>query len=191
MVVNISRSRRLLALALAIETAVFLGYFSIRAGLASHYVELNTLGGFEKAVRLEPSNDRNWYSLGRYLQNNLENRDLERAISAYLKALEINPRSAETWLELASAYESKADINAAQKTFIEARRIYPASGDVSWKYENFLLRQNENVKGFLEIHRAVEADPGRALEAFLVCRHVERDLEVILDRALPPFPIAY
>ncbi len=91
MLVNISRSRILLALALAIETAVFLGYFSIRAGLASHYVELNTLGGFEKAVRLEPSNDRNWYSLGRYLQNNLENRDLERAISAYLKALEINP----------------------------------------------------------------------------------------------------
>jgi hypothetical protein len=77
--VFLSRSRRLLALAMATATAVFLGYFSIRAALANHCVELNTLEGFEKAVRLEPSNDRNWQSLGRYLQYNLDDPDLERA----------------------------------------------------------------------------------------------------------------
>ena len=189
--VSISRARRLIALALAIATAVLFGYLSIRAALASHYAELNTLEGFEKAVELEPSNDRNWYFLGRYLQFNIENPDVDRAVNAYRKALEINPRSAEIWLDLASAYETEAEIGAARKTFIEARRVYPASADVSWRYGNFLLRQNEKAEGFLEIHRAVEADPGRALEAFLVCRHVEPDLEVILDRALPPFPAAY
>jgi tetratricopeptide (TPR) repeat protein len=191
MVVNISRSRRLLALALVIATAVFLGYFGIRAAVASHYVELNTLEGFEKAIRLEPSNDRNWYSLGRYLQYNLENPDLDRAISAYRKALEINPGFAETWLDLASAYESQSNINAARKAFIEARRIYPASADVSWRYGNFLLRQNEKAEGFLEIHRAVKADTARGLEAFLLCRHVEPDLDVILDRVLSPSPAVY
>jgi tetratricopeptide (TPR) repeat protein len=191
MVVSISRSRRLIALALAIATAVLLGYLSIRAALASHYAKLNTLEGFEKAIELEPSNDRNWHSLGRYLQYNLESPDLDRATSAYRKALELNPGSVETWLDLALAYEAEPEIDAARKAFLEARRVYPASAEVSWRYGNFLLRQNENVKGFLEIHRAVEADPGRALEAFLVCRHVEPDLEVILDRALPPFPIAY
>ena len=191
MVVNISRSRRLLALALAIATAVFLGYFSIRAALAAHYLELNTLNGFEKATQLEPSNAWNWYLLGRYWQFNMENPDLDRAVNAYRKALELNPRSAEIWLDLASAYESKTDVNAARKAYLEAERVYPASADVSWSYGNFLLRQNEKMEGFVEIHRAVEADPTRGLGAFLLCRHVEPDLDVILDQVLPPNVAVY
>ena len=191
MVVNISRSRRLLALALAIATAVFLGYFSIRAALAAHYLELNTLNGFEKATQLEPSNAWNWYLLGRYWQFNMENPDLDRAVNAYRKALELNPRSAEIWLDLASAYESKTDVNAARKAYLEAERVYPASADVSWSYGNFLLRQNEKMEGFVEIHRAVEADPTRGLGAFLLCRHVEPDLDAILDQVLPPNVAVY
>lgn len=188
---HISRFTRVLVLALAVLTASFLSYFGIRAALANHYLELNTLRGFERAVELEPSNDRNWYYLGRYLQFNIENPDLDRAVSAYRKALELNPRSAEIWLDLASAYESETDITSARKALLEAKRVYPASADVSWRYGNFLLRQNERTEGFLEIHRAVEADPNRGLEAFLLCRHVEPDLDVILDRVLPPVPAIY
>ena len=191
MLVNISRSRIPLALALSIATAVFLGYFSIRAALASHYVELDTLNGFEKATQLEPSNAWNWYLLGRYWQFNMENPDLDRAVSSFRKALELNPRSAEIWLDLASAYESKTDVNAARKAYLEAERVYPASADVSWSYGNFLLRQNEKMEGFVEIHRAVEADPTRGLGAFLLCRHVEPDLDVILDQVLPPNVAVY
>jgi tetratricopeptide (TPR) repeat protein len=186
-----SRFPRLLTLALAALTAGFLSYFSIRAALANYYLGLNTLRGFEKAVELEPSNDQNWYSLGRYWQFNIENPDLERAVSAYRKALELNPRSTKIWLDLGSAYESETDLNAARKAFLEAKRVYPASADVSWRYGNFLLRQNEKTEGFLEIHRAVEADPTRGLEAFLLCRHVEPDLDVILDHVLPPVPAVY
>jgi len=76
-------------------------------------VELNTLGGFEKAVRLEHRMTEIGYSLGRYLQNNLENRD-PNARSALSQSPRINPRSAETWLELA-LHTKQGCINAAQK----------------------------------------------------------------------------
>jgi tetratricopeptide (TPR) repeat protein len=188
---HISRSTRVVILSLAFLTASFLGYLSIRAALAAHYLELNTVDGFEKATQLEPLNAWNWYSLGRYWQFNMENPDLGRAVSAYRKALELNPQSAEIWLDLASAYESETDINAARKAYLEARRVYPVSADVSWSYGNFLLRQNEKMEGFAEIHRAVEADPTRGLGAFLLCRHIEPDLDVILDQVLPPNAAVY
>ncbi len=184
-------SARLVALALAVLTAGFLSYFSIRTALAAHYLGLNTLNGFEKATQLEPSNAMNWYFLGRYWQFNFENPDLDRAVSAYRKALELDPRSANIWLDLASAYEGEADINAARTAFLNAKRVYPVSGDVAWRYGNFLLRQNELAAGFLEIRHAIEADPTRGLEAFEVLQHFESDFDSILDRGLPPIANVY
>jgi tetratricopeptide (TPR) repeat protein len=188
---QISQSTRFLVVALAALTAGFLGYYSIRAALATHYLGLNTRNGFERATRLEPSNAPNWHALGRYWQLNVENADLDRAVSAYRKALDLDPHSAEIWLDLASAYESETDINAARTAFLQAKRVYPASADVSWRYGNFLLRQNEKMEAFLEIRHAVEADPTRGLEAFLLCRHVEPDLDLILERVLPPVTSIY
>jgi tetratricopeptide (TPR) repeat protein len=188
---QISQSGRRLVVALAALTAGVLVFWGIRNALAVYYSGLGTLNGYQKATQLEPENELNWYALGRYWQFNIENPDLNLAISAYHKALALNPRSAGVWLDLASAYESENDINAARTAFLQAKRVYPASADVSWRYGNFLLRQNEKMDGFQEIHHSVEADPTRGLEAFLVCRHVEQDLDLLLDRVLPPVASIY
>jgi tetratricopeptide (TPR) repeat protein len=182
---------RQVTLALAALTAGILAYFSIRNALAAHYLGLDTRDGIEKAIRLEPSNAQNWHSLGRSWQLDMENPDLDRAVSAYRKALELDPRSASIWLDLASAYESQNDSNAARTAYLQARRFYPASAEVSWRFGNFQLRRNEQTEGFLAIHHAIEADPTRGLEAFLVCRHFEPDFDVILDRVVPPVVSVY
>jgi len=178
-------------LVLSILTGGLLGYFGICNALASHYLELNTQNSLERATALEPSNALNRLSLGRYWEFNIENTDLDRAISAYRRASELNPRSAAVWLGLASAYESKNDIDAARRAYLNAKRFYPASADASWRYGNFLLRQGEQREGFLEIHRAVETDPKRGWEAFLICRHFDPDLESILTRVVPPIASIY
>jgi len=188
---EISQSRRRVVVALAALTASFLAFYGIRSALAMHYSGLGTLDGYQKATQLEPGNALNWYALGRYWQFNIETPDLNRAVNAYHKALALNPRFAEVWLDLASADESENDINAARTEFLQAKRVYPASADVSWRYGNFLLRQNEKMEGFREIHHAVEADPTRGLEAFLVCRHVDPDLNLMLDLVLPPVTSIY
>ena len=43
--------------------------------------------------------------------------------------------------------------------FRAAQAAYPISAEVSWKYGNFLLRQDRLTEAYAEIHRAVMVDP--------------------------------
>jgi tetratricopeptide (TPR) repeat protein len=169
----------------ALAIAAYLSYFSVQTARATYYTETETLRGFERATEIEPGDARNWYLLGRYLQYSFEDANPQRAISSYIKSLEIDPRATSTWLELAATYESEGNEDAARKAFISAKRTYPLSAEVSWRYGNFLLRQGELEPAFAEIRRSVEADPGRAAEAVSRCLRVEPDANVILDRVLP------
>jgi tetratricopeptide (TPR) repeat protein len=178
-------ARGLLVLA-ALGIALVLSWFSIRNARAAHFVGMETLQGFERATQLEPGNPRNWYLLGRYWQYNLENPDTRQAIRAYQMALSLDPRSADSWLDLATAFESEGNLSAARDAYVRAKRAYPLSAEVSWRYGNFLLRQNDLQPAFAEIRRAVLADPKRGAEAFSRCMHVDPDLEFVLNRVLPP-----
>jgi tetratricopeptide (TPR) repeat protein len=169
----------------AVAVAAYLTYFSVREARATYYSETQTLFGYERATQLEPENARNWYLLGRYLQYSLEEPNPQRAISSYLTSLHLDPRATVTWLDLAATYESEGNDAAARNAFSNAKKTYPLSAEVSWRYGNFLLRQGELELAFSEIRRSVEADPNRAAEAFSRCVRVEPNADVILDRVLP------
>jgi tetratricopeptide (TPR) repeat protein len=171
--------------------ALYLGYFSVRSAWATYYTDENTRYGFERAAKIEPGDARNWFLLGKYLQYGFEEEDPGRVIASYKKALEIDPRYTAAWLELAAAYEGQNDLPAARNAYLTAKKTYPGSAEVSWRYGNFLLRQDELEPAFAEIRRAVEADPNRAAEAFSRSERVEPDAEVILNRVLPANAIVY
>ena len=156
--------------------AAGLSYSGIRNALAVHDAGLNTPQGYERATRLEPDDAANWYLLGRYWQYNLEDPDAQRAIRAYRKALSVNPHSADTWLDLGTAYESEGDIASARNSFLQAKHDYPLSPEVSWRYGNFLLRQGELDAAFAQIKHAVDVDPKRGAAAFALCMRVEPDV---------------
>jgi tetratricopeptide (TPR) repeat protein len=147
--------------------------------------------GFERAVRLEPANASNWYLLGRYWQNNMEQPDLRQAISDYRTSLYLDPHSTDAWLDLATAYDEQGDSTQARDAFLAAKRSYPLSPKVCWRYGNFLLRQGELNAAFEQIHRAVEIDPELGTEAFSRCWRVDPDLNLILDKVLVPSEETY
>ena len=186
-----SNAERKVLVAASFAVALILSYFSIRNAIAVHYAGLETAQATERAARLEPTDPRNWYLLGRYWQFNLEEPDAARAIRYYLSALSLNPASWETWLDLAAAYESEANLVAARDAFLRAKKAYPLSPEVSWRYGNFLLRQGELETAFTEMRRAVEVDPGRAAEAFSRSLRAGSSIETALDRVLPPNSEAY
>jgi hypothetical protein len=185
------QTNRLLLVAMAILFAVALSFFAIREALAAHFVSLNTRAGFETAVRLEPNDPDMWYFLGRYWQFDPVEADTARSLRAYRTSLGLNPRSVDTWLDLALAYETEGELDAARKAFLEAKHLYPVSSEVLWRYGNFLLRQNELESAFGEFHRAIEENPQLGAEAVRICRHVEPDFNRILYRVLPPKAEAY
>jgi tetratricopeptide (TPR) repeat protein len=186
-----SSAQRGMLLAVAFLTAVFLSYSSIRNAMALHYAGLETLDGLQHAISLEPADARNWYLLGRYWQFNLEDADASRAIQSYLSALSLNPGSAEILSDLATAYESEGNLAAARDAFVRARRAYPLSAEVSWRYGNFLLRRGELDSAFAEMRRSVQAEPKRGAEALSRALRAQPDIDAVLDRVLPPVAEAY
>jgi carbohydrate binding protein with CBM4/9 domain/tetratricopeptide repeat protein len=186
-----SSAARAFLVILAFLFVAGLSYSGIRNTLAVHEVDLNTPDGYERAARLEPDDSGNWYLLGRYWQYNLEDPDAQRAIRAYQTALSYDPRSADTWLDLATAYESEGDLSAARNAFLQAKRAYSLSPEVSWRYGNFLLRRGELDAAFAQIKHAVEADPKHAAAAVALGTRFEPDLNALLERVLPHTQNAY
>ena len=186
-----SNAQRAVLVAASSAVAIALSYFSIRNALAVHYSGLQTAPGYERAARLEPGDPRNWYLLGRYWQYNLTDPNATRAIRSYLSALSLNPASSEIWLDLATAYESESNLAAARDAFLNAKKVYPLSAEVSWRYGNFLLRLGELDLAFTQMRLAVEADPQRAAEAFSRSLRAGSSLETAIDRILPPIGEAY
>ncbi len=170
---------------------IFLAYFSTRAARAAHAVGLNSRSGYEQAARLEPGNARYWYLLGRFYQYDFDQPDSAAALRAFLASRSLDPLSADTLLDLATNYDEAGKISDARAAYLEAKRVYPLSAEVLWRYGNFLLRQNEIPQAFAEIRRAIELDPKRGAEAFSRCRRVVSDPNEVLDKAIPPIFESY
>ena len=66
----------------------------------------------------------------------------------------LNPRSPYYKLDLASALEMTGSNGEADSYFRAAQAAFPISAEVSWKYGNFLLRQNRLPEADAEIHRS-------------------------------------
>src|SRR5260370_12337150 len=154
-----SIAHRAALVAASSAVAFLLSYFSIRNALAVHYAGLQTAQACERSARWEPADSRNWHLLGRLWQYNLVDPDAARAIRSYLTSVSLDPASSDTWLDLASAYESEANLVAARDAFLNAKKAYPLSAEVSWQYGNFLLRQGEVDTVFLVMRLAVAAHP--------------------------------
>ncbi|HKM65917.1 MAG TPA: tetratricopeptide repeat protein [Candidatus Acidoferrum sp.] len=185
-----SLSRGLLLLG-ALVVALWLTFFGVRAGIAGREAEGNSSKELALAVWLEPGNPEYWYRLAHYQQFNLEQPDVVASVAAYQKAVELNPGYTEAWLDLGTAYELDGNIAAARDAFQHAKKTYPASAEVAWRYGNFLLREGSLPEAFAELKISLVADPRRAGAVFSRVYRADPDIDEILNNLLPPIPEAY
>ena len=156
-----SLSRGLLLIG-ATVVALWLTFFGVRAGIAGREAEGSSSKDLLLAVRLEPGNPEYWYRLAHYQQFNLEQPDVVASVVSYQKAVELNPGYTEAWLDLGTAYELDGNVAAARDAFLHAKKTYPASAEVAWRYGNFLLREGSLPEAFVELKMSLVADPRRA-----------------------------
>src|SRR5437899_11625051 len=109
-----------------------LSYSGAKIALASHYAARETSEGLGRATQLEPINAQHWYFLGRYWQYNFDQPDLTLAVSNYQRALALDPRSANSWMDLADAHEELGEMMKAREAFQQAQEAYPISAEVAW-----------------------------------------------------------
>lgn len=192
MILRLSDSlSRGLVVAAALLVGLWLSFFGVRAAIARHFSEGDNLKQLQAAVRLEPSNPDYWYLLGRYQQYNLENPDAAAAEEFYKKAIALNPVATDAWLDLGTAYELDGRTDEAVAAYRAAKKSYPVSADVSWRYGNFLLRQGDQRQAYSELYRAIDADPGRSAAAFSRAYRTNPDINQLLAQLLPPKQSVY
>ena len=184
-------ARRWTAAVIAIVAAAWFCYAGGKHALASHYAGSSNFKNWERATRIEPENAETWYRLARFRQLDFENADIPLAISYYRRAIQLNPRSPYYKLDLAGALEMAGNMGEADTNFRAAQAAYPISAEVSWKYGNFLLRQNRLPEAYAEIHRAVMVDPSLIPLAVSRVWHSDPDIHLLLDQVLPDTPGAY
>jgi tetratricopeptide (TPR) repeat protein len=174
-----------LVVAVSLLIGLWLSYFGIRAAVAGYGADGDTPERLGLAVRMEPGNPAYWHLLGRYQQYNLEHPDSALAQRSYQKAIALNPLATDAWLDLGTAYELEGNAAEARDAYLLAKRSYPTSADVSWRYGNFLLRQGEQRPAYAELQRAIEADPRRAAAAFSRAYRTNPNIDELLDELLP------
>jgi len=175
----------------ALVVGVWVSFFGVRTGIAGRAAEGSSDSQLQLAVRLESRNPEYWYRLGHYQQFNLEQPDLIASVASLQKAVELNPGYTEAWLDLGTAYELNGDIAAARNAFEHAKKTYPASADVAWRYGNFLLRQGDLPASFTELKLTLQSDPRRAGAVFSRVYRADPDIEAIVNNLLPAVPEAY
>jgi tetratricopeptide (TPR) repeat protein len=178
-------------LVVAAALAGLLAFAAIRHGRAERWASSQDPDLWLRAAELEPSNPENWYRLGRYRQLDFEHADLPLAITYYQRSVSLNPNEARYWMDLAGAYEMAGNLGKAEEALRTAQRDYPNSGDVAWRFGNFLLRQNRVDEAFGQIHHAVTEDPKLTALAVSRCWRSTQDIEQILNTVIPADADAY
>jgi tetratricopeptide (TPR) repeat protein len=186
---NLARPRTVAFL--AIGAALWFCYAGGKHALASHYEASLNPADWERAARIEPDNPDAWYKLGRYRQLDFDNSDIPLSISYYRRAIQLNPKSPYYKVDLAGELETAGSDEEADRLFRTAQSAFPISPEVSWKYGNFLLRQNRLPEAYAEIHRALLVDPSLIPLAASRAWHSDPDVHVLLDQVLPETADAY
>ncbi|MDE3169230.1 MAG: tetratricopeptide repeat protein [Acidobacteriota bacterium] len=185
-----ARHRTFVIAGCAVIAAVLI-FQAIELWIENRWINSQNVSLVERGATLIPSDAAAWDNLGHLRQWKLAGSDLRGAIDAYRRALRQDPRSADYWMDLASAEEASGNAGEAAKAFVRAQAVYPDSAEVAFYYGNFLLRQADYGPGFAQLRRAVEEDPSLLPMAISRAWRATGSASQIVDRLLPPSTSAY
>ena len=178
-------SRRAAAVLCSAIIAAVIAIAAIPLWRANSFALERTQAGWMRAAQIEPGYGEYWYNLAIVHRTDFEHSNPRQAIVELNRAIADDPRSADYWAELGDAYEEQGDLPQARDAYDHALKNYPSSGDVHWRYGNFLLRQGETAQAYAELHEALITDPKITELAISRIWRATGDAHGLLDRVLP------
>ncbi|MGD9288609.1 MAG: glycosyltransferase [Desulfobacterales bacterium] len=142
---------------------------------------------YQKAVKIEPPNptfEKNLCKvayLNRQGEDHLRKGDLEGALNAFKKALEIDPSNATTHNDLGVLYYNQGDKEEAFTYYRKAARLDPDNITFQKNLADFYYVEMGKVEEAMQIYvKALNANP-KDIETLLVLGHICVALENFLD----------
>lgn len=180
-----TRSRRVIVLTCAALAAALVSAAAIPLWRADRFAGARTESGWTRATQIEPGYGEYWYNLAVFHRTDIARANPALALSELQRAIADDPRSADYWAELGDAYEAQGDLDSAREAYRRALENYPSSGDVRWRYGNFLLRQNQTAEAYAQLHEALITDPKVTELAISRIWRATGDARALLDEVLP------
>ena len=185
-----SKFRRAAVLTFSAFAAAAVSIVAIPLWRADSCAGERTEPGWTRATQIEPGYGEYWYNLAVFHRTDFEHANLALAISELKRASADDPRSADYWAELGDTYEAENNLPAARDAYQRALENYPDSGDVHWRYGNFLLRQGQTSEAYSQLREALVSDPKVTELAISRIWRATGDSKALLGTVLPNTDLA-
>jgi tetratricopeptide (TPR) repeat protein len=162
-----------------------LGYAdrTIKVFVAERMVAGRESKALERASALVPDNPEFLRLLG--LQQIVSEPNYDAAITNLRKALTLDANNAQTWLDLASAYQTKGDTDAEDSAARAAVAAEPNNPDTLAEAAEFELTSGHVEDALPLFRRSLERDPQKAPTIVALCWRATGNVSLIFDQALP------
>ncbi|MGA2263952.1 MAG: tetratricopeptide repeat protein [Acidobacteriota bacterium] len=172
----------LIILALA-GPAIYRGYRMFRSDRIVRSEQ--TVESFTRAIEMDPGNAALWWHRGQLRHYAVEAVDIPQAILDYQKALSINPRLSQAWVDVADCYERTARYAEAEDAFRHALATHAYSPLTHWQAGNFFLRRGNLAQMYECFKMASAYDPGKLGIAMDIAWKIDPERGAILEKLIP------
>ena len=134
-------------------------YFGSEIALAAPLLPEKAREAAETATRLSPDDPLAHWSMATLKQRSIAAEDLRASIAEFERAVSLSPLDFRLWVDLGRAREQFGDLEGGEKALRRGVELAPYYAWPRWQLGNFLARRGRLDEGFIELRRAMEADP--------------------------------
>ncbi len=180
-------ARGLLAALLALIGGYF--FFIVQQYRAWAWAQSERSSEVARAVALRPSSADYHQKLGTLLLYSDGNP--AQAAREFTAATRLEPDSARPWLMLAGSDFALGDMPGFRSALERASRLDPTTPDLAWQAGNYWLSSGDTDRALRAFHTVLLYDNSKLPRAVQVAWQATRDVNRVLDTALPASPDAY
>ncbi|MBI3405418.1 MAG: tetratricopeptide repeat protein [Acidobacteria bacterium] len=150
---------------------------------AAYHADFGTREHVIKAIELTPRNAELHNRLGRLLlYSPLGNP--HQAVRELQLATQLDPRTGQYWVDLATASEIAGDLRGAEAAVARARAAEPNTPAILWHEANFLVRRGQDQKALERLKVLLAGSPEYTVLALAFFAHVA-EAGVLIEQAVP------
>jgi tetratricopeptide (TPR) repeat protein len=139
----------------------------------------------ELAAKLEPGNSDYQLQLGRLFEYNVPDIDPNRALEHLSRATRLNPRNAQTWLDLGAALEFQGRTGEAEACLGRVDFLAPNIPAYQWAIGNFLLLHGNVAEAFRHFKVVLAGTSQYNQALFNTAWKASGDANQILEQLIP------
>lgn len=129
----------------------------------------------DRAIALDPNNGELWWIRGRIRHYAMPPGDLQLARRDYQRAVDLNPRLGQAWMDLADCLQRLGDFAGAERSLQRAVAVWAYSPGIHWQAGNLYLLQGRLEPMYKHFRTAVDYDISKLEIALQVSMRADPD----------------